>query len=77
MRLGLFVSAQHPAGADPSRALAEHLEQVRLARSLGYDSVFVGQHFLAEPFQMLQPVPLLARLAAEAEEMTLGEGGQP
>lgn len=74
MRLGLFVSAQHPAGVDPVRALDEHLEQVRTARELGFDSIFAGQHYLSAPFQMLQPVPLLARLAAEAGEMRVGTG---
>jgi alkanesulfonate monooxygenase SsuD/methylene tetrahydromethanopterin reductase-like flavin-dependent oxidoreductase (luciferase family) len=74
MRWGLFVSAQHPAELEPEGAFEEHLEQVRLARDLGFHSVFCGQHFLAAPFQMFQPVPLVARLAAEAGDMTVGCG---
>lgn len=74
MRFGLFVSAQHPADDDPGARLAEHLEQVRLVRDAGFRSVFAGQHFLPAPFQMLQPVPLLARLAAEAGDMRVGAG---
>lgn len=74
MRYGLFVSAQHPRGANPSRYLDEHLEQVRFVRDNGFASVFAGQHFLSDPFQMLQPTPLLARLAAESGELTLGSG---
>jgi alkanesulfonate monooxygenase SsuD/methylene tetrahydromethanopterin reductase-like flavin-dependent oxidoreductase (luciferase family) len=74
MRCGLFLSAQHPAEDDPRRALGEHLEQVRLARDAGFHSVFAGQHFLSAPFQMFQPVPLLARVAAEAGEMRVGAG---
>jgi alkanesulfonate monooxygenase SsuD/methylene tetrahydromethanopterin reductase-like flavin-dependent oxidoreductase (luciferase family) len=74
VRFGLFVSAQHPAGDDPVARLREHLEQVRFAREGGFTSVFAGQHFLSQPFQMLQPVPLLARLAAEAEGMRVGAG---
>ena len=74
MRFGLFVSAQHPAGEDPVARLAEHLEQVRFVRDAGFDSVFAGQHFLPAPFQMLQPVPLLGRLAAETGEMRVGAG---
>jgi alkanesulfonate monooxygenase SsuD/methylene tetrahydromethanopterin reductase-like flavin-dependent oxidoreductase (luciferase family) len=74
MRCGLFLSAQHPAGDDPRTALREHLEQVRLARDAGFRSVFAGQHFLSAPFQMFQPVPLLARVAAEAGEMRVGAG---
>lgn len=50
------------------------MEQVRLARELGFSSLFAGQHFLSDPFQMFQPIPLLASLAAEAEGMTIGPG---
>ena len=74
MRFGLFVSAQHPTGDDPAARLAEHVEQVRFVRDAGFHSVFAGQHFLPAPFQMLQPVPLLARLAGEAGEMRVGAG---
>src|SRR5215211_5377758 len=71
MRYGLFVSAQYPENADLGRILHEHLEQVRFAADNGFSSVFAGQHFLSTPFLMLQPVPLLARLAAE-ENLAFG-----
>jgi alkanesulfonate monooxygenase SsuD/methylene tetrahydromethanopterin reductase-like flavin-dependent oxidoreductase (luciferase family) len=74
MRYGLFVSAQHPADDDPGSRLTEHVEQVRLVREAGFHSIFAGQHFLPDPFQMLQPVPLLGRLAAEAGELRVGAG---
>ena len=71
MRYGLFVSAQYPENADLGRILHEHLEQVRFAADNGFSSVFAGQHFLSTPFQMLQPVPLLA-LAAESGDLRVG-----
>jgi alkanesulfonate monooxygenase SsuD/methylene tetrahydromethanopterin reductase-like flavin-dependent oxidoreductase (luciferase family) len=74
VRFGLFVSAQHREEDDPAARLAEHLEQVRLARDIGFRSVFAGQHFLPAPFQMFQSVPLLARLAAETGDMRVGAG---
>src|SRR3712207_9043867 len=74
MRYGLWVSAQHPEGVNPGRCLGEHLEQVRFVRDNGFDSVFAGQHFLSDPFQMLQPTPLLARIAAESGNLTVGSG---
>jgi alkanesulfonate monooxygenase SsuD/methylene tetrahydromethanopterin reductase-like flavin-dependent oxidoreductase (luciferase family) len=74
VELGLFLSAQHPAGVPAAGAVREHLEQVELARELGFTSVWAGQHFLSHPFQMFQSVPLLARVAAAAEEMTIGTG---
>jgi alkanesulfonate monooxygenase SsuD/methylene tetrahydromethanopterin reductase-like flavin-dependent oxidoreductase (luciferase family) len=47
---------------------------VRFVRDAGFHSVFAGQHFLPAPFQMLQSVPLLARLAAETGDMRVGAG---
>lgn len=70
--LGLFLSAQHPPGRCAAAAVREHLEQVALAAELGFSSVWAGQHFLSEPFQMFQSVPLLARVAAAADGLTVG-----
>jgi alkanesulfonate monooxygenase SsuD/methylene tetrahydromethanopterin reductase-like flavin-dependent oxidoreductase (luciferase family) len=72
IRAGVFLSGQHPPGVSAAAAVREHLEQVALARELGLASVWAGQHFLSHPFQMFQSVPLLARMAAEAEGMTVG-----
>jgi alkanesulfonate monooxygenase SsuD/methylene tetrahydromethanopterin reductase-like flavin-dependent oxidoreductase (luciferase family) len=74
VRLGLFLAAQHPLGVPARQGLREHLEQVELARELGFSSVWAGQHFLSHPYQMFQSVPLLARVAAAAEGMTIGTG---
>jgi len=74
MRYGLFVAAQHPAGEDPAARLSEHLEQVRFVRDVGFHSVVTGHHYLSAPYQMLQPVPLLARLAAESGDLRLVAG---
>jgi alkanesulfonate monooxygenase SsuD/methylene tetrahydromethanopterin reductase-like flavin-dependent oxidoreductase (luciferase family) len=42
----------------------------RLARDRGWDAVATGQHYLSDGVRQLQLVPFLARLAAEAGEMT-------
>src|SRR5262245_9582106 len=74
MKFGLQLSVQHhPEDSQPVR-FREHVEQVRLARAVGFDSVWAGQHYLAEPFTYFQPIPTLARMAAEAEGMRLGTG---
>ena len=44
MKLGIYLNAQHPAGDDPARRFAETIEQVRLIRSLGFDSIGGGEH---------------------------------
>jgi alkanesulfonate monooxygenase SsuD/methylene tetrahydromethanopterin reductase-like flavin-dependent oxidoreductase (luciferase family) len=74
MKLGLFMSTQWRQGADLGPELANLIEQVRAARASGLASLMVGQHFLSSPLQMFQAMPLLARLAAEAEGMRLGPG---
>ena len=74
MRFGLSLPMQHPVGDDLTKRFAEMLEMVRLARQAGFHHVSASQHYLAAPFQYMQPLPVLARVAAEAGEMTLGTG---
>ena len=73
-RFGLFLSAQHPPATSASQIARDCCEQVRLARELRFDDVSAGQHFLTQPYQMLQLAPLLARVAAEAGEMRVCSG---
>ena len=74
MRFGLSLPIQHPVGDHLPDRVAEAVEMVRLACQAGFDHVSASQHYLAAPFQYMQPLPLLARVAAEAGEMTLGTG---
>lgn len=72
MRVGLLLNTQFPPGESATERLSALLDQVRAARDAGFASVWVSQHYLATPFQMLQPLPLLGRMAAEAGSMRLG-----
>lgn len=74
MNFGLALSVQHPPEDSQAARFRDHLEQVRLARAVGFDSVWASQHYLAAPFTYFQPIPTLARVAAEAEGMRLGTG---
>lgn len=74
MRVGLFLSPQQPPGTDMGRALADLLEQVATARDAGFTAVVAPHHVLSAPYQMLQPLPLLARVAASAGDMRVGTG---
>jgi alkanesulfonate monooxygenase SsuD/methylene tetrahydromethanopterin reductase-like flavin-dependent oxidoreductase (luciferase family) len=74
MRLGLALSVQHRPEDSQAARFAEHVEQVRLARAVGFSSVWASQHYLSDPFTYFQPLPTLGRIAAEAEGMTLGTG---
>lgn len=72
MKFGLIVSKQHPPGVSMVERFREHIEQVRAARDAGFDLIVMGQHYLSTPFQELQTLPSLARLAAEAGSMRVG-----
>ena len=75
MKVGLFVTNQQYLERDMVSALEDQYAMVRHARDCGWDSLFSGQHYLNEGNnQQLQIVPFLARLMAEAGEMTCGLG---
>jgi alkanesulfonate monooxygenase SsuD/methylene tetrahydromethanopterin reductase-like flavin-dependent oxidoreductase (luciferase family) len=70
MKVGIYLTNQHPPGTDMVSALEEQLVMVRAARDRGWDAVATGQHYLSEGMSQLQLVPFLSRLSAEAGEMT-------
>jgi len=72
MNFGLIVSKQHPPGVSMVDRFREHIDQVRAARDAGFGLIVMGQHFLSTPFQEVQSLPALARLAAEAGTMRVG-----
>lgn len=74
MRFGLFLNTQL-LPLESQRLALEGLErQVWRARAEGFEVVLAGQHFLAEPYGMFSPLPLLARLSAYSRDMHLGIG---
>jgi alkanesulfonate monooxygenase SsuD/methylene tetrahydromethanopterin reductase-like flavin-dependent oxidoreductase (luciferase family) len=72
MKLGVFINSQHPGDTDPRRKLAEMVEQVRLIRDLGFDSLWGGEHHGVPPSHFFPLLGLLQRLSAEADGMTIG-----
>jgi alkanesulfonate monooxygenase SsuD/methylene tetrahydromethanopterin reductase-like flavin-dependent oxidoreductase (luciferase family) len=72
MKLGIYVNAQHPEGDDPARRFAETVEQVRLIRALGFDSIWGGEHHATPGFHYFPLLPFLQRLAAEADGLEVG-----
>jgi alkanesulfonate monooxygenase SsuD/methylene tetrahydromethanopterin reductase-like flavin-dependent oxidoreductase (luciferase family) len=70
MKIGIFLTGQHPPESDIVAELEGQYAMARLARDRGWDAVATGQHYLSEGVRQLQLVPFLARLAAEAGEMT-------
>jgi alkanesulfonate monooxygenase SsuD/methylene tetrahydromethanopterin reductase-like flavin-dependent oxidoreductase (luciferase family) len=72
MKLGIYLNAQHPAGDDPARRFAETLEQARLIKRLGFDSIWGGEHHVTPGFHYFPLLPMLLRLAAEVEGLWIG-----
>ena len=72
MKLGIYLNAQHPAGDDPARRFAETLEQARLIHSLGFDSIWGGEHHVTPGFHYFPLLPMLQRLAAEVPGLEIG-----
>src|SRR3979490_517719 len=71
MKFGVFLMPQHPRSDDPVRRFRETAELARLARDAGFDCVAAGHHYLSPPYQSLQSVPLLSRLAADTGSVGL------
>src|SRR5215470_11402078 len=72
MKLGIYLNAQHPAGDDPARRFADTLEQARLIKALGFDSIWGGEHHVTPGFHYFPLLPMLQRLVAEAPGLEIG-----
>jgi len=72
MKLTLFIGAEHRATESMAQRLAEHVEQVRLAREVGFDGVAIGNHLSYSGTAWFPPFETLMRLAAAADGMSLG-----
>src|ERR1044071_1531660 len=72
MRLGMFMMPVHPPGRSMSETLAEDNEKTLLADKLGYDELWMGEHFSAttEPFP--SPLMFLAGLVPQTKNLTFG-----
>ncbi|MPZ60983.1 MAG: LLM class flavin-dependent oxidoreductase [Propionibacteriales bacterium] len=73
MKFGISLQghAQQPVGDDLTPAVADLIAVVHAARDAGFGYVTCGQHYLTDPLQEIQPVPLLARLIPESGDMEL------
>ncbi|MFB4308175.1 LLM class flavin-dependent oxidoreductase [Actinomadura sp. GTD37] len=64
VQVGLLLS-DVPTSVSPTRQFRDVLRIVEAAQANGFTYIAIGQHFLYGDLRWLQPVPLLARLAAE------------
>ena len=71
MRLTLFINPEHAPGDALDKRLAEHVEQVAVAREAGYDGVTIGTHLSYGSAVWFPPFQTLMHLAPAAQGMTL------
>src|SRR3954471_12717074 len=64
VQIGLLLS-DVPASVPPAQQFSDIRRIVEAAQRNGFTYIAIGQHFLYGDLRWLQPVPLLARLAAE------------
>ncbi|MGK0477941.1 MAG: alkanesulfonate monooxygenase SsuD [Ilumatobacter sp.] len=67
MKFGMIIS-DVPREVDPVEQFDGILRQVEAGQRNGLTHFVIGQHFLYGDLRWLQPVPLLARLAAEIDD---------
>lgn len=66
VQVGLLLS-DVPKSVSPAQQFKDVLRIVEAAQANGFKYIAIGQHFLYGELRWLQPVPLLARLAAEVD----------
>ncbi len=73
MKIGIITNNLYDRHLDMVAALEGQYAMVRHARDRGWDSFLCSMHYLSDgDIVQLQQVPLLARLQAEAGDMTMG-----
>ena len=74
MNLGMFMQPIHRLGRDPSETYAEDIEKIVLADELGFEEVWVGEHFSCSTEPITAPLIFMANLIARTRRIKLGTG---
>jgi alkanesulfonate monooxygenase SsuD/methylene tetrahydromethanopterin reductase-like flavin-dependent oxidoreductase (luciferase family) len=74
MRLGLFMMPLHPPTRTLGAFLEETTEKVLLAERLGFDEVWLGEHFSATSEPIPSPLMLMASLIPQTKRITFATG---
>lgn len=67
MRLGLFMMPLHPPERGMQAMLAEDTEKSLLADRLGFDELWIGEHFSATSEPIASPLMFMAALAPQTK----------
>jgi alkanesulfonate monooxygenase SsuD/methylene tetrahydromethanopterin reductase-like flavin-dependent oxidoreductase (luciferase family) len=74
MQLGMFMMPYHHPSRDLHQALLEDVAQCVLADRLGFDELWIGEHYSAPAEPITSPFVFLANLIARTERIRLGTG---
>ena len=74
MRLGVFMMPLHPPGRAMHEYLAEDTEKTILLDTLGYDELWVGEHFTAETEPYPAPLMFMASLLPRTSRIKFATG---
>ena len=72
MRLGIFMMPVHPPTRSFTDTLAEDEEKSLYADELGFDELWVGEHFSATTEPIPSPLMFMARLAPRTKNLSFG-----
>ena len=72
MRLGMFMMPVHPPERSFTETLAEDEEKSLLADKLGFDELWVGEHFSATSEPIPSPLMFMAALVPRTKNLVFG-----
>lgn len=74
MRLGVFNLTQYEGSVPASEVWSSVRELASVIDEGGFDSMWIGEHHVTPDDQYLQNIPVMAALANETENVTIGAG---
>ena len=66
MQFGVLLRGQYPVGDDMVARFGELVEQARLVKKCGYDSILKNSHYAGYPMREFEQFAFLSRIVAEA-----------
>ncbi len=74
MKLGLFMMPLHPPHRPMHETIAENTDKILHADALGFNEVWVGEHFSARTEPLSSPMMFMASLIHRTKNLTFGTG---
>ena len=74
MKLGLFQMPLHPPHRPMHETIAENTDKILHADALGFNEVWVGEHFSARTEPLSSPMMFMASLIHRTKNLSFGTG---